>query len=130
MFKKIKNYFYRFIYSLPFGMKAANDEMFTPKASSNSDSFSIVQRLRSDNLAESLIKGEVTQEVEELRYMLYKVYRESGRYKYDGNGNVSKVEFNIDLNNLHLIQENRLFCKNVSESINMDYFFDNNNDYT
>lgn len=131
MFKKIKNYFYRFIYSLPFGMKAANDEMFTPKASSNSDSFSIVQRLRSDNLAESLIKGEVTQEVEELRYMLYKVYRESGRYKYDGNGNVSKVEFNIDLNNLHLIQENRLFCKNVSESINMDYLFDNNNnDYT
>ena len=64
MIKKIKRYFYNFLYSLPFGMKAADDEIFTQKISSNSDNIGIHQVIQQNSLAKDLRKGEVTQQVE------------------------------------------------------------------
>lgn len=59
------------------------------------------QRHRQGSLADALQQGEVTQEVQELRWRMYKVLEESKKYKttvvgYDENGNMITEQTNID----------------------------------
>lgn len=118
MIKKIKRCFYNFLYSLPFGMKAADDEIFTQKVSSNSDNIGIHQVIQQNSLAKDLRKGEVTQQVEELRYRTYAVERESYNYDYLGEGVAIKKEIKeFDNTNFHLIQENKLNCKSINDEM-------------
>lgn len=114
MFKKIKSYFYGLFY----GLKQAENEMFVSKNSSMSDT-NITCQIKDRNVGKDLLKGEVTQEVEDLRYSTYAVYRESGNYEYVGDGvSVKKEKGNIDLNNFSFIQRNKIFCKGLNESFN------------
>lgn len=118
MIKKIKRYFYNFLYSLPFGMKAADDEIFTQKVSNNSDNVGINRVIQQNSLAMDLRKGEVTQQVEELRYRTYAVERESSKYEYLGDGVAVKKNIKeFDINNFHLIQENKLNCKSINDEM-------------
>ena len=81
MIKKIKNFFKRFIYGFSYGLKSAENEMFMTKSSSNVDS-SYVKQIRDVNVGKDLMKGEVSQEVKDLRYSTYTIYKESKNYEY------------------------------------------------
>lgn len=82
---KIKKYLLNFWYGLPFGLKAAGDEIMGSSNTSGNDT-NISQEVSDERVAKHLLKGEVTQEVEELRYRTYRVENESKNYKYLGNG--------------------------------------------
>ena len=49
-------------------------------------------KIEQNSLLNSLLRGEVTQEVEELRYETYKAEEESNNYKYIGNGVAMKID--------------------------------------
>ena len=118
MIKEIKRKFYNFLYSLPFGMKGADEEIFGQKDSSSSDNVGVHQVINENRLSKDLLKGEVTQQVEELRYRNYKVVRESENYKYLGDGvAIKKEEKKFDINNFHLIQENKQICNSISDEM-------------
>jgi hypothetical protein len=116
MIKKIKRKIYNILYSLPFGMKGAEDEMLSQKSSLNTDNVGVHQVINENRLSKDLLKGEVTQQVEELRYRDYKVSRESKKYKYLGEGIAVKKD--LIINSTRLIQENKLMVKTVSEELN------------
>ena len=118
MINKLKRYFYNILYSLPFGLKAAEEEMLSQKSSVNTDNIGIHQVIQDNKLSKDLLKGEVTQQVEELRYRTYKVERESNNYEYLGDGVAIKKEIKeFDVNNFHLIQENKLNCKSINDEM-------------
>lgn len=120
MMNKLKRIFYNILYSLPFGMKAANDEMLSQKTSMTSDNVGVHQVINENRLSKDLLKGEVTRQVEELRYRDYRVSRESKKYKYLGNGvAVKKICSTVDLNSPYcLVQENKLMIRSVGEELN------------
>ena len=102
MLKKVKKIFYRFLYALPFGMKAANDEILAQKSTSDSNDVGIHQVINQNRVVHDLIKGEVTEQVEELRYRTYLIEHESKKYKYLGDGiavKEEKTDNNWGLNN-------------------------------
>lgn len=78
--RKVANFFY----ALPFGMKAGDELLTTSNASL--DGTSIQQQVSAHALSKALLKGEVTQEVQELRWRMYKVDEKSQNYTYLGNG--------------------------------------------
>ena len=82
---KIKKYFLNLWYGLPFGMKAADTEIMGSKQVDD-NGVTIQQEVSDQRVAKHLLKGEVTQEVEELRYRTYKVSNEAENYKYLGKG--------------------------------------------
>ena len=94
---KIKKYLLNLWYGLPFGLKAADTEIMGSN-NNGSDGSSIHQEVSDERVAKHLLKGEVTQEVEELRYRTYKVAGESENYEYLGNGVAVKSDKkNLDL---------------------------------
>lgn len=106
----------KLFYGLGFGMKNAESEMLLSKNSSNSES-SYVQQIKEQNVGKDLLKGEVTQEVEDLRYSTYKVYKESNNYEYLGNGvAIKKEKKDFNINKFSFVQRNKIFCKSVYES--------------
>lgn len=73
-----------FFYSIFFGLKEG-DKMVTGQASDSSDkTIPIVQLKQRHNVAQNLLKGEITQEVKELRYSDYLVSEESRNYVVSG----------------------------------------------
>jgi hypothetical protein len=84
---KLFNNLKHIIFGLSFGLKDANDKMFTT-TSSSSETNGIAQQLETNRLSQALKQGEVTQEVKELRYRTYMISEESKKYKYIGNGQV------------------------------------------
>lgn len=112
MLTKIRKYIYGFFN----GLKNAEGEMFVSKNTTESESH-YIQLINQNNLGEDLLKGEVTQEVEDLRYSTYTVDREAKHYEYIGDGVAIKKEKNkFDLNNFNFIQRNKIFCKSLKES--------------
>ena len=68
-----------------------------------------------------MLKGEITQEVEELRYRTYRVANESEKYKYLGNGVAIKEEKGekpTDRKKYKFTQENENICESVLEGLN------------
>ena len=67
-----------------------------------------------------LLKGEVTQEVEELRYRTYKVSDESKNYKLVGNGVAVKDESRKPSHKtkIRLTQDNENICESVLQTLN------------
>lgn len=115
---KILKFFKNLIYSIPFGLKGG-DLVLSQKTSVNSDNTNVINYMTSDNLGEKLLKGELTQEVEELRYMTYKVSEESKRYKYIGDGQSVKMNSkNKNFNNFSFSFDNKIVCNGVLEELN------------
>ena len=117
MIKTLKRKFYNILYSLPFGLKGAEDEMLSQKSSLNTDNVGVHQVINENRLSKDLLKGEVTEQVEELRYRDYKVSKESKKYKYLGDGIAVKKDVNDLSKSRHIIQENKLIVKTVFEEL-------------
>jgi len=116
---RIKKILTNLWYGLPFGLKAAGDEIL---GSGEADQVAteINQQVSDKRVAKHLLKGEVTQEVEELRYRTYRVANESENYKYLGNGVTVKEEKERpkDKTRFKFSQENENVCESVLSTIN------------
>ena len=77
--------------AVPFGMKAA-DEIFTTSNKDSGEDVSIHQQMEKKSVYDDLLRGEVTQEVEEFRYSTYRAEEEANEYSYLGNGVAKKKE--------------------------------------
>ena len=107
--EKIKSIFY----SLPFGLKAADTEIMGSSISGDGNDTVINQQVNDNRVAKHLLKGEITQEVEELRYRTSKVERETDKYEYIGNGMAVKKEEKNSNDIIKFSQENKLICDDV-----------------
>jgi hypothetical protein len=118
---KIKKYFLNLWYGLPFGLKAAGKEIMGGGDEDQAGT-EINQQVTDKRVAKHLLKGEVTQEVEELRYRTYKVSNESENYSYLGNGVAIKTEekdYSItEKDKYKFSQENKIVCTSVLEEMN------------
>lgn len=82
LFKKIKENLQVFFYNLIYGMKNTEDVIFHQTGISGDNGTSIVKEVENQRVSKDLLKGEVTQQVEELRYRTYKVDKESKGFEY------------------------------------------------
>lgn len=117
---KFKKYLLNLWYGLPFGMKAAGDQILGSGGADGNDT-TISQEVKDHRVGKHLLKGEVTQEVEELRYRTYKVSNEAEKYKYLGNGvaikdNVPEVK-STEVHKIKFSQENGIICSSVLEEL-------------
>lgn len=115
---RIKKFLLNIWYGLPFGMKAAGDEILG-SGTADENGTSITKETEDQRVGKHLLKGEVTQEVEELRYRTYKVANESENFNYLGNGVAIKDEKGKTFDNgnrrIRFSQENKLLCATVLE---------------
>jgi len=110
------NIFKNLLYALPFGLKAADEEIAgsTPEAT---DGTHIQKQVENKSMLNALLNGELTQEVEELRYRTYEVAEKSRDYKYVGNGTAVKKERNTDRTVIRFSQESKLIVASVLEEL-------------
>lgn len=112
--------FYRILYALPFGIKGA-DKAIMGGADELPSGTEINQEVSDERVAKHMLKGEVTQEVEELRYRTYRVSNESENYDYVGNGVAVKTDRRRDpelkRKKIRFTQENELLCASVLEEM-------------
>ena len=82
----------RIFFTLLFnGFKNANDIAFTGNKDTHvANGSSIEQQKEVQNVYKDMLKGELTQEVIELRHEMYFAERASKKYKYTGNGRAIK----------------------------------------
>lgn len=79
---KVKDKLISYLDGLFYGMKVTNDTVFTQTGIDNEIGTEIQQQVTENRVSKDLLKGEVTQQVEELRYRTYKVDRESKQFEY------------------------------------------------
>lgn len=79
--KKIFSLIKSFWYGLFWGMKVTEDSMLKGNTDALPGS-AIIQEVNDKRVSKALLKGEVTQEVKELRYRTYKIDRESKDFEY------------------------------------------------
>lgn len=114
---KVKNFFLKLFYGLPFGLKGADTEIMG-NSSKDSNGTTINQEVSDERVAKHLLKGEVTQEVEELRYRTHKVSNESQNFKYLGNGVAIKEERQTkNRKKFKFTQENENICESVADAL-------------
>ena len=112
--KRIKD----FLYAIPFGMKAV-DEMLTTSKIDSDNTNTIEQQVNQNNVLNDLLKGELTQEVEELRYETFKAEELSNDYVYIGNGLSVKKKGDSKLKRKKFTQYNMHQEYGILESIGM-----------
>ena len=79
---KIKRNIQIFFYSLFYGMKSTEDTVLHQTGLTNIPGTSVIKEIDDQRISKALLKGEVTQQVEELRYRTYKVDKESKDFEY------------------------------------------------
>lgn len=79
---KIKDKVNNLVNGFMHGVKNTETEIFTQLGGSHVADSSIIQQVQSNSLADALLRGEVTQEVQELVYRTYTVDREAKKYEY------------------------------------------------
>lgn len=80
--KNLLNNIKFFFYSLIYGMKNTEDNILHQTGINSNEGISIIKEVEDKRVSKALLKGEVTQEVEELRYRTYKVEKESKTFEY------------------------------------------------
>ena len=118
MLNKIKNFFLKVYYGIPFGMKGADKEIMGGGDMDPTNTV-IGQEVSDERVAKHLLKGEVTQSVEELRYRTYAVEDESRKYEYIGGGVAVKhdEEQPQDPKKRKFTQSNELICESVLQTL-------------
>ena len=91
MLKKIRKTISKFLYALPFGLKAG-DEVITAPTVDGSEGAGIHQQKATNNVLNDLLEGRVTEEVQALRYSTFLVEERANDYKYVGGGRAKRVE--------------------------------------
>ncbi|MBP5456690.1 MAG: hypothetical protein J6Y37_09335 [Paludibacteraceae bacterium] len=126
MFKKViqklKAYFTGFFY----GMKSVNDTALSQIGTGIEPGLTAIREVEDNRVSRDLLKGEVTQQVEELRYRTYNVDREAKTYeyfsplkvlKYEGNNSkFVKYENSLSLDVL-TVQPNYLNVQSVEDGL-------------
>lgn len=108
----------RIFFTLLFkGLKNANDIAFTGNKDTDvGNGSSIEQQKEVQSVYKDMLKGEITQEVIELRHEMYFAERASKKYRYTGNGRAVKmndiIKYNGDLEtsdglDISIVQENK-----------------------
>lgn len=117
---KIKDFFLKIVNALPFGLQGAEREIMGSNNTGDGGTV-ITQEVSDERVAKHLLKGEVTQEVEELRYRTYKVANESEKYKYVGNGVAFKNEDDTKKSDVrtkyNVTQENKIICSSILKEL-------------
>lgn len=117
-----------FFYSLFHGMKAADDLMTTSNKEVSSAGSAEEQKVEQNTLLSALLKGEVTQEVKDLRYEMYESVKQSKDWKvvnYSGkaikkNHMLEKTPMKIDEEDgmkVILIQDNKIYYQGPDSSV-------------
>lgn len=109
---KIKFFFEIFISSL----KKADNEIMSQDDESIDPNLGTHQQAHSERVAHHLLKGEITQEVIDLRYRDYTVADESRQYKYLGDGKVIKIAQSSDNVDKFTVM-NKDICASVLDSL-------------
>ena len=81
---------------LMFGLKNTENELFTQLGASQDTGTSINHEASSHRVSQALLKGELTQEVKELRYRTYTIDREAKSYEYFSPTLAKKIDRKID----------------------------------
>ena len=82
LMKHLVNKIRLFFYSLFYGLKGTEDIVFHQTGINGDGGTSIIKEVEDKRVSKALLKGEVTQEVEELRYRTYLVDKESKTFEY------------------------------------------------
>lgn len=131
---KVGNFLNRLIFNLKLfwnsffvGLKTADEKTMGVTKDGKTIDSSIEQQMTEEGVYADLLRGEVTQEVEELRDANYRDYKQSFDYQYIGNGNVMKKDenmlapkvnvFNPENLPIYLIQDTLLITHSVSDSM-------------
>ncbi len=126
LIEKVKSKFLMFFYGLFYGMKATEDKVLHQTDNSIGGGTSIIKEVDDARVSKALLKGEITQEVEELRYRTYKVDKESKEFEYFAPTLAMKRDKQDtkflkydDRDGLELItvQPNDIFVESVSETL-------------
>lgn len=131
MVKFFKNIVRKIAIYLAFGLKNAEVDILKTNTSKTQDS-SLEQNKVTNELADALLKGEITEEVELLRDRTYFVLEESKKYKVsyvnEESGEISSSKkllninkpkvFNEDGYEVKIIQENNLISDGVLDRLN------------
>lgn len=127
--KKIKQYIRNLIVSFSYGLKNTESEIFGQKTGI-SEASHIQQKVSQNELAEALLRGEVTEEVEMLRDRTYLVSNESKKYKVvtDTVGTTKAFKkmakktppksYNEDGYEISLIMDNKVIPSGVLQGLN------------
>ena len=131
MIKYISKKLKTLLVALSYGLKNTEHDILKQKSTSNSSSNASEQKMQANQLAEDLLKGEVTEEVSMLRDRTYMVSEESKKYKViiDTVGtskalkktsklNTPKIYDNENGYNLKLIMDNFPIPTGVLEGLN------------
>lgn len=142
MLKKLYMWLYTATFYLFSGLRAADKVAFAAKdTSGNGDGANIEVQNEEKSVYKDLLRGEITQEVRELRHEMYYAERESHKYKYVGNGvavkknklfddEVKGLE-NSDGYKVQLIQNNREDTEGVADNlVEDDYRLKDQRNYT
>lgn len=120
---RLKDLFTKVAYALSFGMRGADIELMGSARNGAGEGSSISHEVDEERLSHGLLKGEVNQEVEDLRYRTYKVSSESEKYDYIGNGIAVKNDEKVSCNDTKPVfsfsQSNMLDYGNVAEGVSM-----------
>ena len=104
--------------AVPFAMKAG-DEILTSSSKDVDGGTSIEQHVEQKSVWQDLLKGELTQEVEELRYETFRAEEESNNYQYIGNGVALKKKGDSNLKRKKFVQYNYDEEYSVHETLEM-----------
>ena len=142
MLKRLYMWLYTTAFYLFSGLRAADKVAFAAKdTSGNGDGANIEVQNEEKSVYKDLLRGEITQEVRELRHEMYYAERESHKYKYVGNGvavkknklfddEVKGLE-NSDGYKVQLIQNNREDTEGVADNlVEYDYRLKDQRNYT
>lgn len=124
---KIKNIFQNIFHNFFRGLHSADNLIInSTKEILPSSNIEINQQNEENSLFKSLLKGEITQEVKEMRYETYKICEASKKYGYAGNGNGYEKKFwdedepvydKRDGLKAFIIQENKQVTKGLTETL-------------
>lgn len=97
------------------GMKSADMEAFQGTTTQSKDGSGVEHTQESKNVFQNLLRGELTQEVIEMRYEMYQTERESKKFAYNGNGTAVRKENeayqrlieNSDNDEIYVVQDNK-----------------------
>lgn len=140
MIKKIYNKIRSFFFYIFWGLKSADKVAFGTKEDSSNAGTILEQQNEQNSVYKNLLKGEVTQEVKELRHEMYFSERKSHKYKYIGNGVVTKKNEIFDYPGkidktdgfpLQILQPNIEDTGTLSENLSeVDYRIKNKKEFT
>ena len=106
------------------GMRSADDKLTVGEKTGSEDNMSIEQKQEAQSVYADLLRGEVTQEVKELRHEMYYAERRSHDYIYNGGGRAAKLndvfdyEGHVEKSDGHkilVVQDNRQDMANYED---------------